>query len=207
MKNLISPSVHLVGAPDTPTPGVVQGFLAAWNGLDNYALQERSLALLFQTFCPENTTLEHVLLKVSALNDFYSTNIFNTYAVARHIVGLKIDPLLAKADKDLVNILAQVPIGGKVRNFYSFATKYCNHHRSDEYPIYDQYVEKMLLYFGKADHFAGFTKPELKQYSRFLDIILAFRTHYGLGDFSLRQIDIYLWLGGKKAFPPKYAGA
>ena len=201
------PLKQIATAPEPPTPDVVQQFLTTWDGLDNYALQERSLALLFQTFCPRNTTLEHVLLKVSALNDFYSTNIFNTYAVARHIVGLNIDPLLAKADKVLVNALAQVPIGGKIRNFYSFATKYCNHHRSDDYPIYDQYVEKMLLYFGKADRFTEFTKPELKQYDRFLEIILAFRSHYGLTAFSLRQIDIYLWLGGKRAFPPKYAGA
>lgn len=75
------------------------------------------------------------------------------------------------------------------------------------YPIYDQYVEKMLLHFGKADRFAEFTKPELKQYDRFLAIILAFQSHYGLTAFSLRQIDIYLWLGGKRAFPPKYVGA
>lgn len=64
--------------------------------MNNYAFKERSLALLFQNFCPNNRVLEHVLLKISALNDFYSTNIFNTYAVARHIVSLDIDPLLAK---------------------------------------------------------------------------------------------------------------
>lgn len=205
-----SPNIPFQGTatpPELPTPAVVQRFLTEWDGLDNYALQERSLALLFQAFCPNNTSLEHVLLKVSALNDFYSTNIFDTYSVARHIVKLNIDPLLAQANKELVNKLAQVPIRDKVRNFYSFASKYCNHHRSDEYPIYDQYVEKMLVHFSKNDRFVAFAKPELKNYERFLEIILAFRRHYGLTQFSLRQIDIYLWLAGKKAFPPKYAGA
>ncbi len=194
-------------SPEPPTPEVVNRFLADWKSLDNYVLQEQSLALLFKTFCPQNTKVEHVLLKVSALNDFYSTNIFNKYAVARHIISLNIDPLLARSDKALVNVLAQVPIGGKVRNFYSFASKYCSHHRSTDYPIYDQYVEKMLMHFGKVDCFLKFTKPELRRYQRFLEIILAFRSHYGLTSFSLRQIDVYLWLGGKKAFPPKYAGA
>lgn len=193
--------------PEPPTPEIVNQLLTEWQSLNNYVLQEKSLALLFNTFCPQNTNIEHVLLKVSALNDFYSTNIFNKYAVARHIISLNIDPLLANSDKALVNMLALVPIGGKVRNFYSFASKYCSHHRSADYPIYDQYVEKMLMHFGKVDRFLKFTKPELKQYERFLEIILAFRNHYGLTGFSLRQIDVYLWLGGKKAFPPKYAGA
>lgn len=196
-----------VAAPELPTLEVVKRYVAEWKQLENYNMQEDSLKLLFQTFCPENTKLEHVLLKVSALNDFYSTNIYNKYAVAKHIIGLNIDPRLAKSDKSLVNELAQAQIGEKVRNLYSFASKYCSHHRPADYPIYDRYVEKMLLYFLKIDHFTEFTKPELKQYNRFLEIILAFRNYYGLTNFSLREIDIYLWLGGKEAFPPKYKKA
>ncbi|MSR80355.1 MAG: hypothetical protein EXS11_06465 [Gemmataceae bacterium] len=190
--------------PERPTAEVVQRFLIEWEAMDNFAFKERSLALLFQNFCPNNSVLEHVLLKVSALNDFYSTNNFNTYAVARHIVSLDINPLLAKSDMALVNALAQVSMGKNSINFYSFATKYCNHHRSSDYPIYDQYVEKMLVNFGKLDRFTEFTKPELKRYARFVEIILAFRDHYHLSSFPLRQIDIYLWLGGKKAFSRQY---
>ena len=104
----------------------------------------------------------------------------------------------------LVNALAQVLMGKKIIKFYSFATKYCNHHRSSNYPIYDQYVEKILVYFGKLDRFTEFTKPELKRYARFVKIILAFRDHYHLSSFPLRQIDIYLWLGGKKEFSRQY---
>ena len=39
-----------------------------------------------------------------------------------------------------------------------------------------------------------------KQYRRFVEIICAFRKHYALEQFSLRQIDIYLRLAGKDAF-------
>jgi hypothetical protein len=191
--------------PAPPTPAEVDRCLAAWQTLDNYVLQERSLSLLFKNFCRENTKVEHVLLKVSALNDFYSTNIFNKYAVARHIVGLDVDARLISKDITLVNELAAVPIGSKTKNFYSFATKYCSHHSPDAYPIYDQYVEKMLVHFGKVDHFHEFKKPELKSYKRFLEVILAFQQFYGLNNYSLRQIDAYLWLGGKEAFPPTYA--
>ena len=62
----------------------------------------------------------------------------------------------------------------------------------------------MLVHFGKLDRFTEFTKPELKRYARFVKIILAFRDHYHLSSFPLRQIDIYLWLGGKKAFSRQY---
>ena len=193
--------------PDHPTPQVVHPYLAKWEGLDNYAMQERALALLFRKFCPRNTDPEHVLLKVSALNDFYSTNIFDKYSVARHIVKLSIDSRLADSDRDLVNELTQVRIKSRVINFYSFATKYCNHHNTADYPIYDSYVEKMLLYFNRVEKFTDFKKLDLKNYARFVEIILAFRSHYSLNQFSLREIDIYLWLDGKDAFPPSYAGA
>jgi hypothetical protein len=32
-----------------------------------------------------NTHLEHILLKVTTINDLYSTNIFATYTMAQHI--------------------------------------------------------------------------------------------------------------------------
>lgn len=38
-----------------------------------------------------NTFMEDVLVKVSTLNDFYRTNIFAAYKVAKHIISLDID--------------------------------------------------------------------------------------------------------------------
>ncbi len=62
----------------TPNPDTVNSFLSEWNTLENYRLQEQSLSLLFNKFCPGNATLEFVLLKVTALNQFYSTYILDT---------------------------------------------------------------------------------------------------------------------------------
>jgi hypothetical protein len=39
----------------------------------------------------------------------------------------------------------------------------------------------------------------------FVQIIMAFQKFYGLGNFSLRQIDIFLWLAGKEIFPRTYS--
>jgi hypothetical protein len=186
--------------PALPTAESVRGCLQKWETLEKYAFQEASLSILFQKFCPHNTDIVHVLLKVSALNDFYSTNIFDTHAVAKHIVAVDVDKRIAGGDPTLVNQIACVTVGGKKRNFYSFASKYCNHHKPDPFPIYDSYVEKMLLHFQAADQFAVFRKDALKQYDRFVQIILEFRRHYSLEQFTLRQIDIYLWLAGKDAF-------
>ena len=183
-----------------PTVESVEAYLRKWETLEKYTLQEASLGLLFQQFCPNNTNIVHVLLKVSALNDFYSTNIFDTHAVARHIATKDVDARIIAADRSLVNDIAVVTIGGKTRNNYSFASKYCNHHRPDDFPIYDSYVAKMLLHFRKADRFASFDGAALRQYDLFVQAILAFRKHYALDQFTLRQIDIYLWLYGKDSF-------
>ena len=70
-----------------------------------------------------------ILLKVAALNDFYSTNIFSVYPVAKHILSLNIDDRLMTGDVALVSDIQKVTINGVEKNFYSFATKYCSHHR------------------------------------------------------------------------------
>jgi hypothetical protein len=200
------PPESTVPSPSSPTPNYLSIYLQRWEGLENYRLQEQSLALLFKEFCPSNSVLEQVLLKVSVLNDFYSTNIYDTFSVARHICELNVESRLKSCDLSLVNELALVTIRDKKRNFYSFASKYCSHHFPDSYPIYDSYVEKMLLHYGRADRFSSFRKEDLKHYESFVRIIKEFQAHYRLGQFSLRQIDIFLWLAGKDSFPPSYNG-
>ena len=190
--------------PPQPNQSIINSYLSKWKTLENYTLQEKSLNLLFHSYCPDNNQIEQVLLKVSALNDFYSTNIFDTYTVAKHILKCNIDNDLGAGNEALVNKIAPVTINGKTRNFYSFASKYCSHHKPESYPIYDSYVDKMLMHFKKKDKYDTFTKPNLKDYQRFIKIIKNFQKHYDLQSFTLREIDIYLWLAGKEYFTNKY---
>jgi hypothetical protein len=192
--------------PPKPSSAVVFNYLERWELLENYRLQESSLSLLFNKLCPENKSIEHILLKVSTLNDFYSTNIFDTYSTARHILNLNVDSRLEAKDYSLVNDIARVPIKGKVRNFYAFASKYCSHHRPEAFPIYDFFVEKMLLHYQSTSGFGEFKKDDLKNYDRFMEIIKSFQTYYKLAKFSLREIDVFLWLVGKECFPRNYKG-
>lgn len=190
--------------PLTPTPELLSEYLAKWKQLKNYRLQEASLGLLFHSLCPENKKIEHILLKVSALNDFYSTNIFDTYSVAEHIHTKDIDGRLRTDDYSLVNDIAQISIKNKTKNFYSFASKYCSHHKPTSYPIFDSFVEKMLLHFKSVDNFDSFDKVDLRSYGRFIKVIRNFQSFYKLDKFTLREIDIFLWLAGKDWFPRKY---
>lgn len=189
----------------SPSQEEVEFYLKSWDSLENYALQESSLRKLFTKTYPHNNTLDDVLIKVCALNDFYSTNIFSPFTVAKHIIDLKIDEKLSKEDLAIVNKIALVKMnGGKVKNFYSFATKYCSHHKPTVYPIYDSYVDKMLLHLRKQDKFSDFSNQDLRSYPLYKKILMDFRKFYQLESFNLKQIDKYLWQAGKKYFPKKY---
>ena len=91
-----------------------------------------------------------------------------------------------------------------VKNFYSFATKYCSHHKPLDFPIYDSYVEKVLCHFRDQDGFASFRTPDLKDYARFKEVLIAFRSFYGLEEYNLKQIDKYIWQLGKKFYKKNY---
>ena len=191
---------------DVPNPSVeqVEIYLKKWNELEDYHLQEEALNKLFFELCPKNKDIIDILLKASTLNDFYSTNIFKIYPVAKHIYDLDIDVRLNAGDVTLVGDIQHVTIGGKVKNFYSFASKYCSHHNPLEYPIYDSYVDEVLRYFRDRENFSSFKNDELKDYNKFKGILLDFRACYSLNKYNLKQIDQYVWQLGKEYFPKNY---
>lgn len=138
--------------PQLPTPSIeeVEYYLNKWKTLDNYRLQESALNKLFFQLCPNNSDISDILLKTATLNDFYSTNIFAIYPVAKHIQSVcNLDERLKTGDVTLVSDIQKVIISGVEKNFYSFASKYCSHHNPKDYPIYDSYVDKVLCYFKK----------------------------------------------------------
>ena len=175
-----------------PSKDEVKKYLQKWDSLDNYVLQESSLDKLFLKTYPNNTDINDILIKASSLNDFYSTNIFSIFSVAKHILELNIDERLKAGDETLVNDIAKIIINNKNKNFYSFASKYCSHHYPTEYPIYDNYVEKVLLYFKKRDKFDDFTKEDLKNYKTFKKILITFKNFYKIDEYDLKEIDKYI---------------
>ncbi|WP_049357578.1 hypothetical protein [Haemophilus parainfluenzae] len=190
--------------PPKPSVSEVNKYLNEWENLEGYTSQERALNKLFLELLPGNSEITDILLKASCLNDFYSTNIFAIHSVVEHILSVKdLDKRLKSGDINLVSELGNVKIGDNKRYFYSFATKYCSHHNPIAFPIYDSYVERVLLYFNKVDKFSSFRKEDLKNYRKFKGILLDFQRYYKLERFNLKKIDRYLWLLGKEFFPKK----
>ena len=187
-----------------PSKEVVEEWLHKWDELEGYADQEKAINIVFLEHFPKNDNLQEVLIKCSILNDFYSTNIFNVYQVAKHIHSLNIDERLKKGDASLVNDIASINLDGKKKNFYSFASKYCSHHNQLDFPIYDSYVRKVLQYFKKEDHFAEFKDADLKIYKYFKEIVFKFQKFYRLEMHTFKELDIYLWQFGKLNFPNLY---
>jgi hypothetical protein len=183
-----------------PSVKDAEWFLNYWKELPNYFDQERALDKLFVKF-PKNDNIEDILIKCSSLNDFYSTNIFDIHTVAQHILSSNIDKRLNDGDYTLVDTIACVWINGKKHFFYSFATKYCSHHQPEKYAIYDNYVEKVLITMKERDKFATFTREDLKKnYSIYMNAINAFQQRFGLTQYTIKQLDQYLWQLGKWYF-------
>ena len=196
---------------DIPTPSEkeVDYWLAYWDSLPNYTEQEKALDKLFLETFKENEDISEILIKCSTLNDFYSTNIFKIYDVAKHIEALHIDKMLNAGDESLVEKIANIDLKnnkGEIKHhcFYSFASKYCSHHRPYDYPIYDSYVEKILKYFKKINRDFNFNNDDLKDYAKFKKILLEFQRLYGIEKYNLKDLDRYLWQLGKKHFPNNY---
>ncbi len=188
-----------------PSEGEVIRYLKQWDNLENYKFQEEALYKLFIVTYPSNVLMEDVLVKVSTLNDFYSTNIFAAYKVAKHIISLNIDERLNSGDISLVGDIAKIEMdSGNIKNFYSFASKYCSHHKPLDFPIYDSFVDTLLKYFRDTDNFYEFKNEDLKEYVKFKNILIEFQRYYGLEQFNLKEIDKYLWLLGKEKFPKNY---
>lgn len=189
----------------TPSKKEIEKYLNKWNYRENTILHENALDKLFLETYPKNNDINEVLIKASSLNDFYYTNIFSIIPVAKHIIEIKTDERLEKNDTSLVNDMANINISGVDKNFYSFATKYCSRHNPKEFPIYDSYVDKCLMYFKRKDNFANFVKKDLKDYKKFKEILISFKKFYDIDEYDLKDIDMYLWQLGKEKFPKNYS--
>ena len=183
---------------DTPTAERVKATNAKFD-VEN-ELTEETLGELFR-LNPQNGNLRHVLLKVVAVNSLYHTCIFALDTVARHIHANheQIDAALAAGSPEVVDLIAHVKVNGKVYNFFSFATKFCSWHNPAAYPIYDAHVDHYLWNLQQQDHFASFLHPDLWNYSKFLQIMTAFRDNHGLSTFTFKEIDKFLYLEGVPA--------
>jgi hypothetical protein len=185
-----------------PTPESVK---AACQRFDREnELIEQTLGELFQQY-PRNDDLRHVFLKVVAINSLYHTCIYALDTVARHIHShaQEIDAGLDAGSHQIVDTIAQVRVEGKRHNFFSFATKYCSWHQPEKYPIYDSRIDRYLWTLQQQNSFAtAFTHPHLWDYPKYHRIVVTFRDSHGLGEFTFKEIDKFLYLQSERPSIP-----
>ena len=186
-----------------PSESELRKYLESWDNLGDYEAHEEALSMIFREDpnFRQNTDLRCIIIKCSALNDFYATKIFRIAPVAKKISEIPdFDERLAMGDDTLVDEIARVDD----RRNYSFATKYCSHHQPLLYPIFDRYVCDVLaeLCRRNPDGFRFRYKKALTDYPTFRGAIDDFRRAYGLNAYSYKDIDRYLWQLGKEFYNP-----
>jgi hypothetical protein len=201
--------------PQDATQELVEKYHQAFLGNERYAMSELTVQFVFDN-CRDNSCMKNILIKACVLNSLYSTNIRAIYAVAQRVLSLNIDQRLRKGDKALVNEIAQTRLNKDTeRGFYSFASKYCHFHNNDAYPIYDSFVEDVLVHYQIKSPFMGIPdqkkssikkniREHLKRYESFWAEIEGLKQKYGLQPFSTKEIDHFLWGYGRALYPRNY---
>ena len=178
-----------------PTPDHVRAGIDRFDSDPRSRSAEDAVSLVFRRW-PNNVNYHEVLVKVIVLNRLYSTNIYDPYTVAQHILTLAFDDRLIAGDPALVGELASVQFGQRTRVLYSFATKYCAWHQPDLFQVYDSYVDRLLWEYRRAFQFAEFRRDDLRDYRRYVAVVQALRDRFGLHGFSRKEIDKFLWIEG-----------
>jgi hypothetical protein len=97
---------------------------------------------------PSNISADDIRTKVSALKDDSELKqLSGIDDMVNHILSLKIDDRLKRADLSLVEDIANISVNGRAFHFLHFASAYCNLHRPEVYPIYsDQHLDLYRAY-------------------------------------------------------------
>ncbi|CAG0954309.1 hypothetical protein ANAEL_00245 [Anaerolineales bacterium] len=180
-----------------PTAELVQEYINKFDSNKDLVVVEDVLSELFGKYS-QNCSLRDVLIKVSVLNSLYSTQIYAVVETAKHIVEVNIDNDLRMGMIEVVEKIARVEVGGKIRTNYSFASKYCHWHQPEMYPIYDSYVDQLLWAYHVQRQFEVFKQADLRNYPRYKEIVESFRKCYNLTQFRLKDLDKFLWGYGRK---------
>jgi hypothetical protein len=166
---------------------------------DRYAFAEK---IIKDEFEKNDNSIEQIYKKVVLLNSLYSTNIYATFDVALNISKIKnFDKRVGNGDITLVDEIRKNLIGDSIKDFYSFSTKYCHHHNPTKYPIYDAFVEEMLIeYLYEFEPDNRIYQTKMKKYEYFKKNIDHLAELWKLSnEYLYTKLDKYLWQKGKEA--------
>lgn len=143
---------------------------------------------------PDND-YESALVKTSALNQLYFTNVMAVFRMGRHIESLAKNGVFEKSDPvEIVGDIATLDGENAKRRHWVFASKF-GHFFIDEdrFPIYDRLAADVLLFHtGERLNIAERHNPYREFYDRFQEV----REVSGLSEESCSDLDSYLWFAG-----------
>lgn len=182
---------------ERPTLDFVSKFLARWQSSGSQGEIVKAIDRQFQQYCPQNSNLGDVILKIYSINSFYDSNCGNIKEMAQRILTLDIDNRLRENDLTLVRDIGKslgAKSADKARQKYdSFASQYCSHHMPEAYPILDlatvKYLSKLLQY----DSFSSFQKEDLSDITVLKNVLLDFQKYYSLESFSFADVSRFVW--------------
>lgn len=145
-----------------------------------------------------NVDAHEILLKISAMDHSEVDDLVgNRQIVADHIASLHIDDALQKGSPDIVNKIGRINIGEKEVNLYAFATRYCNLHNMEAYPVYDITMEQILArYMARVKQHKP-SSEEFLHYPRYKEMMTEFRNSLELTTYNFKEIDKFIWIHGK----------
>lgn len=160
--------------------------------LGQWQLIETALASLAKQF--PGFAQNETLLKATAVNALYSTNVLAIHHVVMHLVVVLQQANLSSSGPELVeNLAVPPPIEGKIHRHHSFASKFAHFFIcAERFPIKDSYVvEMMKFHLGRKHAYTDAQSPYLAFYGNhsLLKEELGFAV-------SNRELDHYLWLAG-----------
>jgi len=154
--------------------------------LDGWKLADEVISSYFQDH-PDNTKEHSVVTKVVLVNSLYFAGIREPLRMAGHILELHgLDAQLEAGEVEAVERIAKDD-----RYYVSFASKYAHFHNQTAFPIFDSFAVAAMAQLQEW----GLSFPN---YTRFFEIIKAFREQAELASVPWEDFDKYLWLYGQK---------
>lgn len=182
---------------DHPLEEIIHPYFDKFKGLEGYFVEDDSALRFFRTHSA-NIEAQDILLKIGEVRDKDLIKDEAQDVMVAHILSLQIDPLLEQANAQLVNDIASVNFNGQEKNYYAFASRYCNYHDQDSYPIYDQLMVTVLELYFKRIKKSTFDEQELLNYLSFKKLMREFVLSFHIPVFNYRELDKFIWVYGRE---------
>lgn len=177
---------------------VIAPYLDNFRNAEGY-FEDDDRCLRYFRHNPINVDAQEILLKISAMDHTEIDDIVrNRQIVADHIASLQIDDALQQGSPEIVNKIAQIDYGGKTTNLYAFATRFCNWHNIEVYPIYDKTMEKILELFMENINNQKPSREDIFHYPTFKEMMMDMQTSLDLMDYNFKELDKFIWISGKQ---------